>query len=285
MERNIFEKIESKIPVLTSKQKLIAMSILQNPLPVAFSTVKEYAVKTSISPASIVRFSQEVCGGGFPQLQQEIQEYIQSISNPIKRLELNVTSNSADDTLLTQIYDTQLNNLRHTFNQSLIFSVKKAAALISEGEHIYTTGSRGSFSIAYYLSHHLNRISNNADVISDNDRLAEFIHRVTERDVVIFVCLPRYNARLLTVAKHLHEKGTKIITLNGSQRSPFVAFSDVVFIANYQSNDFHNSLLSCMLIAEMLISLVISKNVSSALDALDYYEPIFTELGQFSDTK
>jgi DNA-binding MurR/RpiR family transcriptional regulator len=270
------EKIESSISSLTSKQQLIAVSILQDPLFVSFSSVKDFANKIGVSPASIVRFAQQITDGGYPQLQAELQAHIQDISNPIKRLDLNVITNSEDAILLSRVYETHLDNLRKTFNQNLITSVGQAAKLIYQAEHIYTTGSRGSYAVAYYLGHHLNRVFNNADPIPDNDRLPDFVRRVTERDVVFLVCLPRYSQHLLTVAKKLRSTGAKIITINESPKSPFVPYSDVSIFTSNRSNDFHNSLLSSILVVEMLISLVISNNVSDARGNLDKMEPLFT---------
>ena len=283
MERNVIELMEELVPKLTKVQQLIAVSIIQDPLAASFHSIKELAEKVGVSPASIVRFSRKITDGGYPQLQSELQAYVQSISNPIRRLKLNVITNSEDDVLLTQVYETQLDNIRKTFNQNLITSIKQAVTLISEAEHIYTSGSRGSYSVAYYLGHHLNRVLGYVDIVPDNDRLADFSLRATERDIAIFVCLPRYSERLLNVVKTLRNVGTKILTINGSTRSPFVEFSDVSFYAFHKSNDFHNSLLSSMLVAEMLISAMISKNMTRALSNLDKIEMLFKSIQQFND--
>ena len=285
MQESIIEKIENFIPRLTKVQQLIAVSIIQDPLAASFYSIKELAVKVGISPASIVRFAKLVTDGGYPQLQTELQTYIQTVSDPVKRLKLNVITNTESEKLLTQVYETQLDNLQKTFNQSLIASINQAISLITEAEHIYTSGSRGSYSVAYYLGHHLNRVLGNVDIIPDNDRLADFSLRVTDRDVAVFICLPRYSERLLTAAKRLHAAGTKIISINGSPRSPFVEYSVVSIYALYNSNDFHNSLLSSMFIAEMLISSVISRNMSQALDNLDNLEQLFSTMQQFSDSE
>ena len=283
MDQNVITRIEDLMSRLTKVQQLIAISIIQDPLAASFHSINELAVKVGVSPASIVRFSQKITDGGYPQLQSELQSYIQDISNPIKRLELNVITNSEDDIMLTQIYETQLNNLRNTFNQNLISSVKHAVDVLIGAERIYTSGSRGSYSAAYYLGHHLNRVLGNADIVPDGDRLADFTLKTTNRDVAVFFCLPRYSERLLRVVKILQAIGTKIITINGSPRSPFVEHSDVSFYAFHKSSDFHNSLLSAMLIAEMLISSVISKNMDSSLNNLARMEQLFQTLQQFNE--
>lgn len=285
MPEDIIDRIEHQFPEMTSTQQLIATSILLDPIQVAFSPVKVLAQKFGVSPASIVRFAQQITdGGGYPQLQAEIQSHVRSATNPVKRLEENTATVSQDENLLTHVYETQISNLQKTFNQNLVNSISSASELISQAEHIYTYGSRGCYATAYYLGHHLNRVFNNTDIIPDGDRLAEYMMRATERDTAIFVCLPRYSSRMLSVVKKLRSVGTKIISITGSPTSPFVAYSDISLFAFYHSGDFHNSQISAMLVAEMLVSQAISSNLSRALDNLSKIESVFLDLHQFYDT-
>ena len=282
MSEDIMEKIQSQFSNMTNAQQLIATSIMLDPMQVAFSSVKVLSEKFHVSPASIVRFAQQITdGGGYPQLQAAIQAHIRSATNPVKRLEENVATVSQDEDLLTHVFETQINNIQKTFNQNLVHSIHKATELISQAAHIYTCGSRGCYATAYYLGHHLNRVFNNADVIPDGDRLAEFLIRTTPQDVVIFVSLPRYSTRMISAAKKLHAAGTKIISITGTPTSPFVAYSGISLFAFSHSSDFHNSQVSAMLVSEMLVSQAISNNLSRALDNLNNIESMFLDLHQF----
>lgn len=284
MPEDIIEKIERQFPEMTSTQQLIATSIMLDPMQVAFSPIKALSEKFGVSPASIVRFSQQLTDGrGYPQLQAEIQAHIRAATNPVKRLEENTATVSQDENLLSNVYDMQMSNLQKTFNQNLINAIGCATELISQAEHIYTCGSRGCYATAYYLGHHLNRVFDNTDIISDGDRLAEFLMRVTDRDAVLFVCLPRYSSRMLSAAKKLRAAGTKIISITGAPTSPFVAYSDISLYAFSHSSDFHNSQVSAMLVSEMLVSQAISSNLSRALGNLSKIESLFLDLRQFND--
>lgn len=284
MSEDIIDRIEQRFSELTGTQQLIATSIILDPMQVAFSSVKALADKFGVSPASIVRFAQQMTnGGGYPQLQAEIQTHVRAATNPIRRLEENTATVSQDENLLTHVYETQIGNLQKTFNANLINCICSASELISRAEHIYTCGSRGSYATAYYLGHHLNRVFNNTDIISDDDRLAEFFLRATDRDVAIFISMPRYSARMLSIAKRLHAVGAKIISITGTSTSPFVAHSDISLFAFCHSGDFHNSQISAMLVAEMLVSQAISSNLSRALENLGGIESLFLELRQFYD--
>jgi len=281
MESNLLNRIEDAIPTMTKKQREIALAILGDPLSVIFSTVHSFAAQVDVSPASIVRFAQQFTEGGFPELQSELQKHIQEVSDPIKRMELNFIPDSDDGVLVTKIYETQLRNLQNTFNRAFISSALEARDLIAKAEHIYTFGSRGSRSVAYYLSHHLNRVFSNADIIPEDDRIADRLLRATDRDVAIIFALPRYSMKLLAAARQLREQGLHIITVNDSPRSPFAELSNVALFVSYHSSDFHNSQLSSMLLAEILISLVISRDRETSLHNLDRIEDSFAKMDQF----
>ncbi len=282
METNIIEEIRSLTPNMTQTQRMIASSIMLDPMQAAFSSVKELADKISVSPASIVRFSQTVVGdGGYPELQSRIQEYVKTYYDPVKRLTENAATVSHDSNLLAQVYETQIDNMQKTYNQDLSDSIAQAADLISAADHVYTFGSRGSYTVAYYLGHHLNRVLNNTDIVQNNERLTDFLMRITDKDVAIFVCMPRYDSRLYSAIKKLHDVGTKIISIVGSPQTPYVAYSDISMVAYYNSDDFHNSLIPAMLIAEMLLTQVISDNLSRALDNLSNMESVFSDMSQF----
>lgn len=285
MGTNIIENIEHIFPNLSKKQKQIAVSIIQDPLSSSFSSIKEMSEKIGVSPASIVRFAKQVTQGGYPQLQEALQAYIQTVSDPIRRLELNLSSSSKNEDFLAQIIETQLTNLHKTINSQLLASINQAVDMLTKADRIFTLGSRGSFSVAYYIGHHLNRVFANTEIIEDNDRVSDFLLRATNRDVAFMVCLPRHSYRLLTVAKHLSSLGTRIITINSSPRSPFVALSDISLYVLYRSNDFHNSVLSSMLVAEMIISSTISGNMPRALSNLDKIEQVFQDIHQFDESK
>lgn len=284
MESDILTRIKDSIPTMTKKQQVIALAILKDPLTVTFSTVHDFAKSVNVSAASIVRFSQQFSAEGFPGLQSELQKHIHTISNPVKRMELNFMPDSDEEVLVTKVYETQMRNLRNTVNKAFIDSAIDAVDMIAQARHIYTLGSRGSRSVAYYLGHHLNRVFCNADLVPDDDRLADFALRAGGQDVAIIFALPRYSTRLLSVTQQIRENGVKIITVNDTPESPFAALSDISFYVAYHSSDFHNSQLSSMMLAEFLISLAINKDRKTALLNLGKIENSFIGLDQFSNT-
>lgn len=282
LHMDVIEKIKNELNNMTATQQRIGLAAIQNPMQVAFSSAKSLADKLHVSPASIVRFSQQITGGGgYPKLQQEIQAYIKATTDPVKKLEQNVIVSTQYEHLLAQIYETQLDNIKKTFNQELLKSINSATMLIAKAEHIYICGSRTAYATAYYLGHMLNRVFNNTDILSDDSWLADNTMRISKHDVLILVCFPRYSMRLLSVVKNLQATEAKIITIDCSPTSPFIPYSDIILTTFNHSNDFHNSQVSAMLVSEMIASQVISNSLDRALGNLSRIESTFSDLNQF----
>jgi hypothetical protein len=62
--------------------------------------------------------------------------------------------------------------------------------------------------------------------------------------------------------------GTYVAVITDSFRAPVAAFSDDLIRVEYKSFDFHNSVMPCFIICEILISLLTSQNPESVRDNL-----------------
>ncbi len=285
MSKNILEQIEEKFPSFTKLQKIAARSILDDPMDSAFSTVEQFSRKARISAATVVRFANTMGYSGYTEFQQAIQEYLRARLNPVKRLEQSLSSKGNGATVLSTFYRNQLALLETVLNDKIEAQIAEAAAAIAGTGHIYTLGSRGSYAIAYYICHHLNRVYKNADILPETGRLSDYLMRIHPGDVVIVVNFPRYNRQLVGAAKIAAALGAKVIVFTDSRFSPYTQHADILFELPCNSNDYHNTLLPAMLVSELLISYTIMKNYDVTRKSLDDLEPLCHTLEVFVDNR
>jgi DNA-binding MurR/RpiR family transcriptional regulator len=278
---DILKKIDSSLAQLTKSQQGIARYLLDNPMEAAFSTVEQIANKANTSTATIIRFANSLGYQGFSQFQQELQEFLAVRANPLSRLETSFSLDENQGSSLAQIYRNQLKNLESTFNNIQESEFHRAVKLIGEAASIYTLGTRGSYCVTSYLAHHLNRVLQRANMLTDDGHLPEYILRIKPGDVLIITNMPRYSKQLYTTAQIARSMGAKTIIITDSGFSPYSQAADVLFLASCRSQDYHNSLLAALLIAEIIISLVIEKNLEQARLNLDRLEPIYSDLEIF----
>lgn len=278
---NIVSVIKENLPHFTKSQKMVAAMVLEDPMAMAFSSIEQSSKQARVSTATIVRFANALGLEGYTELQEQLRRYCQSQLNPISRLEKNQRVSKNQESILDQIYDVQLNNLRLTYTQELEEKLFTTVQYLKSASHIYTCGSRGSAAITYYLGHHLNRVFRNVDILPDDSRMVDGLLRIREGDVFLLCNMPRYSKQVCRAARIARERGAKIVSITDSIASPYDNISHILLPASCRSGDFHNSLLSAMLIAEMLITLLMADDMVVTSSKLHEMEPLFEEMDTF----
>lgn len=279
MQKDILLELEKNIGNMTKSQRKVADYIVKNPMQAAFSTVDQLALSVGTSTTTIVRMALYFNYSGYAEFQKDLQDNIKKMMSPSTKLEKNIKNYYSKDSILSEIVDIQMENFNNTllnFNEEMI---AKAERLISEANHIYIAGKRSCYGVAHYLSYNLNRIFGNCDLLSDEGgELPDKVQRIKEGDVLIVLTLPRYVKQVVSIAKIAKEKKAKIIAITESYISPLVTYSDIFFRLETKSLDFHNSLISAIIIAEVLISAIAINNTESTRRILSETEEILREL-------
>lgn len=278
---NIIKKIEECLPSMTSSQLKIANYILSDPMVLLFSSIEQASKQIGVSTATIVRFANLFGFHGYAELQANVRTYYQQQVDPEKRLKANLDKVDSGNDLFHNVYRQQMSVLETFYTKELEEKLKQTVELLSSAEHIYTCGPRGSFAIAYYLGHHLNRIFRNCDILNDSERIGDTLIRIKPGDVMMIVNQPRYAKRMFKAAQLAKKAGAKLIVITDNILSPYCKISDVFFTVPNQSGDFHNSLLSAMMLAEILITSMMVYNREKAKEKLSQMEPLFKDLDTF----
>ena len=278
MNREILREIENNINEMTKSQKKIADYIINNSVQCAFQTADQLANSVGTSTPTVVRFANLFSYSGYAEFQKDLQENIKDMIALYSKLGSSSKGFNAKNHIVDEVVQIQLNNFNNTLeniNEELIL---KASSLISEADRVYISGSRSCFSVAHYLNYNLNRILGNCDqIISIGGDLAEKVDRIKKGDVVILMSLPKYVKNIVSVAKVANERGAKVISITDSYMSPLVKHSDVLFRVEIKSYDFHNSIMTSMLIAEILISVIVRQNPDKIKEQLLKSEDLLRE--------
>ena len=278
---NIIRKIEECLPSMTASQLKIANYILSDPMVLLFSSIEQASKQIGVSTATIVRFANLFGFHGYTELQGNVRAHYQQQVDPEKRLNANLDESSSSDNIFHSTYMQQLKPLESLYTDELEEKLKQTVDLLSAANHIYTSGPRGSFAIAYYLGHHLNRIFHNCDILEDNERISDLLARIKPGDVMLIINQPRYARRMYQSAQIAKNAGAKLIVITDNIMSPYCKISDVFFIVPNQSGDFHNSLLATLMIAEILITSMMVRNKKETQEGLVRMEPLFKQLNTF----
>lgn len=280
-KQNILQQIEEALPSMTKSQLKIANNILQNPTMLLFSSIEQAAELLGVSTATIVRFANLFGFHGYTELQNSVRSYYQECTEPELRLNANLSITDGKQNLYFSTYAKQMHMLELLYNKDFEAKLEKATYYLNNASHIYTAAPRASYSVAYYIGHHLNRIFKNCDILESNERLADALVRITSNDVVLIVNHPRYTKTMVGAANIAKSASAKLIVISDSFLSPYSKIADVFFAVSNQSGDFHNSLLPSMMIAEILITAMMITNKEKTQESIRNLNPVLKQLDIF----
>jgi DNA-binding MurR/RpiR family transcriptional regulator len=252
---DILEQIVSILPSLSKAQRKVANYIINEPLDSSFSTVHQLSRKTGASTATIVRLATTLNFEGFIDFQNTLKRYLYRKTTPVSRLENFRPLKSGDDNLLAR-YHLQCKNLEETMNNLTSEHLHNAAKLLCKAVNIFVIGARSCYSLAHFLYFNINRIFNNCDLINLNDDSYTQVNRMKPGDVLIAATFPRYGRRVVSIAQIAKARRVSVIGITDSYTSPLAEFCDILFRASTYSNNYHNSLMSAMLIVDLLLPLL-----------------------------
>jgi len=258
LEENILTRLEKEITGFTKSQRQVAHYILCEPMQVAFSTIDKIAHATNVSTTTVLRLTVAMGYAGFTDFQHDLQQHLRTASAPLDKLAINSAeyTMAGDDDDIAVLTGLLIENIRETYNHISKETVHKAAEAIIGARHVYVCGSRSSQVFASYLAFNLDRMFAKADLIDPHpNRLSEIMPRIGKGDVVIVCTLSRYIRSALKVAEYAKRNQATVITVSDSYDSPIAENADCQMIVFCKTNDFHNSFLSPLYLADILIDI------------------------------
>ena len=270
---NLLRELETNYGSFSKAQKQAADCIIKDPLAASYSTIEQLAYSAQISTTTIVRLAAVLGYKGYADFQHALQNCIQDEMVPSLKLAVSYEALRDKDNLIADICVTQTDQIEKTVDSLDVDVMHRLVSKIAEANRVYVMGGRSCYCVANYLAYNINRIQNNGVCISPSDNcLAEIMNQMSPKDVFIAVTLPRYIKNVALSAELAKKAGAYVVAITDSYRAPLTSFSDECIRVEYKSFDFHNSVLPCFIICEIIISLLTSRNPEEVRDNLTNIE-------------
>ncbi|MEW9674322.1 MurR/RpiR family transcriptional regulator [Ammoniphilus sp. 3BR4] len=272
------QKLQNKISELTETQRRVADYIIKHPMDVAFLTVDQLAGLVGTSTTTIMRLSFSLGYSGYTEFQKGLQELLRNRAAPQTRLEANLKNLNESD-LWIRCAENQINNIQSTVEMISTETLNDTLNMIVSANRIYCTSVRSGLPVAQYLTHGLNRLLGNCDlIIADQADWIDEVIGLTSSDVIIAISFPRYARRVIDFVTKAKENDARVIGITDSYSSPLVPFSDVFLPCSSSSISFHNSTIASMFVADYIISAVAINYPDRTKHRLDKINTILTEI-------
>ncbi len=252
MLSNVLDKINHEYAKMSKGQKLIADYILKEYDKAAFMTAATLSKLVGVSESTVVRFAYALDYDGYPKLQKDLQEVIQTKLTTAQRL--NMMEGLTSDEVVNASFKTDISNLRVTRENINTENLEKIVDSIDRARKIYILGTRSSGPLAEFLRYYMNYMNENIKLIRfDGSDVFSQILTADARDVAIAISFPRYSMRTIEGMSYLKNCGCKVIAITDNEASPPAQIADYSLTAKSYMNSFVDSFVAPLAVINLLI--------------------------------
>jgi len=282
---SVLNHLATQLEEFTPEARKAATYVLENPLDVGVSTVREMADAAGVNPNTFVRMAHQAGYKGYDDFRAPFRDAIRrgAADFPDRARWLQDLRKSGDlGDLYADIVQSALGNIEETFAHISIDQLIAAATAIWESRNVYTLGvgvnNSNARNFTYLAStgmvqfHALPRAGS-----TPIDDLAW----ADQRDVLIAITCKPFRTEVVEAVKIAHEQGLTIISLSDSPASPIFRHAHHRFTLAVDSPQFFPSSVSIIAVLETLLSLVIAVASDEIVDRVERFHQRRHDLGLY----
>ena len=276
-------RIEEKYARMSKGQRRLADYVRRNYDKAVFLTAARLGETVGVSEATVVRFAIQLGYKGYPGFQRALEELVRNKLNSIQRMEVTYGRISQSEILQT-VLQSDIDKIKETTAAIDHKAFDLAIDTILNAKRIYVIGIRSCAPLASFLSFYLNLICPEVTSVTTNSssEIFEQLIRISEEDVIIGICFPRYSMRTLKALEFASNRKAKVITLTDSIHSPMNLYSSCNLIARSDIASIVDSLVAPLSVINALLVALCMKKQKEVISTLETLEDIWGEYQVYS---
>lgn len=246
-KENVLLHLKQDLPSLSPALQKLGSYVISQTERVLYQTITELARESQTSEATITRLCRLLGCKGYTEFKMALAFDIQQTAPAI--------ASGRDD--IDTLIDECAQSLRDTGRLTKREDLDSAAAFVHQARHIQIFGVAASATVGDYLHYKLMRLGIPAQAFTDSHSAAMNCVSLGAEDVTFAVSSSGSTRDVLYVVEQARKRGSKIIVLSNTSRSPLANLADVLLVAAKPEGPFTagalNSKVGVMLLVEMLI--------------------------------
>ncbi|MBT8358664.1 MAG: MurR/RpiR family transcriptional regulator [Deltaproteobacteria bacterium] len=273
----VITDITNKLDSLTPKSQTLGNYIMQNPSKVVFMTTKELAETCEVSEATVVRFVASIGYHGYSEFQQALKDFVNTGMSLPERVNMKNIKEPGLDRLHRGILE-ELNNLKYMYETIDVEKMNQFVEYLDERENIFVTGSRLSYTFAYYLGWSLTKIRKGIHVLKGSDSTTiDFLTNAPENSLVILTAATRYPNELIKLSKLVRRLGHTLLVLTDSSISPVIQFANLSLVVPSRSIPFIGNVSNMLCVIQYIVQELASRKGKSLQKHQEQLEQVYME--------
>lgn len=260
---------------LTPETQKAARYVLENPLDVSVSTVREIAEAANVKPNTLVRMARLIGFEGYDDFREPFRQAVRngSASFPDRARWLQeVRKGGKLGGLYSDMVGAAIRNLEETFAGIDEKDLRCAADAVWRSKNVFTLGvgvnSSNAQNFTYLASTGMvqfNAIPSNGSTPGDDLAWAD------SDDVLIAITMKPYRREVVEAVQIAREQGVQIISISDSLASPIIRTADHPFVVAIDTPQFFPSSVSIISFLETLLSFVIASASGEIVERVEKF--------------
>ncbi|NKW90903.1 MurR/RpiR family transcriptional regulator [Rhodobacteraceae bacterium R_SAG9] len=285
MSNSILERLASDLSDLTPEARKVATYVLENPLDVGVSTVREIAEAAQVKPNTVVRMARQFGFEGYEDFRAPFREAIRNgaADFPDRARWLQDIRKSDDlGGLYADMVQDMLRNLEETFAGISADQLKAAATAIWNSRNVFVLGvgvhNSNARNFTYLASTGMVQIQ---AIPKPGSTPVDDLAWADERDVLIAITCKPYRTEVVEAVKIARAQNMTLVCLSDSPASPILREADHGFVVSVDTPQFFPSSTSIIAVLETLLSFVIAESTEEIVDRVETFHKRRHQLGMY----
>jgi len=277
----IRDRIRQEFAGLSPALEKIARYVLDHPGDVVTASMRTVAQRCDAKPPSLVRFAQHFGFDGWPPLKEAFAQDLGLSSRPYGERARGLVGRAKDETLLTEMFHTHLQNLQATERENRQ-SLQRACALLEKARRVHVAGFRACFPVAFSFVY-VYRLFRPEVHLADapGGALEMQLRAFAKGDAVLVISFNPYSREAVRTAQAAKAAGCTLIAMTDSAASPISLVADATILFSTESPSFFPSVAAAVAISEGLLELLASRAGKAGVKRIHQSESELRETGAY----
>ncbi len=281
--KTVLTRLAGELTALTPEAQKAARYVLENPLDVGVSTVREIAEAAKVKPNTFVRMARQAGFEGYEDFRAPFRDAIRrgEATFPDRARWLQEVRKKGElGDLYADMVASALSSIEETFAGIGESDLKQAAEAVWGARNVFVLGvgvnNANARNFTYLASTGMvafHAIPRAGSTPVDDLAWAD------ERDLLLAMTMKPYRSEVIKAVEVAKRQGVKVIGISDSPASPLVLTAEHPFVVSTDTPQFFPSSVSTIVLLETLLSFVIANASSEIVERVEKFHQRRRELG------
>ncbi len=273
----VISDILTKLDSLSPKAQILGNYIIQKPSKAVFMTTRELAETCNISEATVTRFVSTLGYNGYTDFIRALRDFVNTGLTLPDRADLQEGKGKGLEKFHHLVLE-ELNDLKYLYETIDVKKMEQVVDCIAENKCVYVTGSRLSYTFAYYLGWSLSKIRKGIRILKGSDSTTiDILSSAPDNSLVILIATTRYPNELINLSRLVRRLGHTLVVLTDSSISPVIQFASLSLVVPLKSIPFIGNPSNMLCVIKYIVQALASREGASLQKHQEQLEQIYLE--------